>query len=174
MGYLAFRRIKGWACQACGVCCFRFKPILKEDEYRKIERFYPGRCGWDGKSYYILKTKHRGCYFLVNNRCYLQPLRLKPISCRLWPFILKLEPEYGDADFAKIIFQNRKYYIYVDTFCQGINRGDPQKYQDLICEIFKIWLFPETSQIYLTSNTSTEPLTSILQGKLDQTLYDKP
>jgi hypothetical protein len=76
---------------------------------------------------------------------------LKPLSCRLWPFVPKLEPVYKDNDFAKISFRGKEYYIYVNTFCPGINKGEKEKYPELILEVFKIWLFPETSQFYLTS-----------------------
>lgn len=147
--YTPWRRIKSWRCLACGKCCRHFSVPLRAIEYVQItNNFGDGVVTIDtGKP--RLKKVGGTCVFQhPSGLCELQSLGLKPSACKLWPFAI-LDKKHTDAVFH---FKGKKYYVYVNTSCMGINKGDPSELPLTVHEVIEISLNPDRPQACSTSN----------------------
>lgn len=153
---LPWRRIRSWACLACGECCQRFRPVLSAYEYALfLRKFGSGVIEIDSLGNPHLRHVRGRCTFLNSkNLCQLQPLGMKPWVCKLWPFKVsnKLDPR------AEFRYEGREYHIFVDPSCRGVNKGDPQRLPATISEIIDIYHDPSTEQRYSTSTGLGIPL----------------
>ena len=107
-----------------------------------------------GGKYYLRKINGK-CIFLKGNICIIQ--KDKPIACRLWPFYIFRKPINNDeAREATFSYHGGVYYVYVDDYCPGLNKGEkPIRYA--IMEALQIYLGEKHKQKYTTS-----PLLSVI------------
>ena len=152
--YIPWRRIDSWSCLACGECCRRFRPSLTAYEYALIlDTFGPSYIGSSGLGKPCLRMVRGRCVFQNKaGLCSLQPLGMKPLACKLWPFRIKGKTA-RDTDEDEAIFQHKgqAYYVYVDPSCNGINQGDPRELPKVIHEVIEISKEPRKSQFHSTS-----------------------
>ncbi len=75
----------------------------------------------------------------------------KPIVCRVWPFIVMTNPEYGSPELAAFVKNQSNYYIYIDRKCKGIGcHGQNKIDKDLLSEIIQISMRTRKTQSYST------------------------
>ena len=144
-----WRFIRTWTCFACGKCCKKYVVPLSNEEAERLMRKY-GKFVVEkiGRRYFIRKVNGR-CIFLKNGLCTIQ--EEKPRACQLWPFYIYKKPRKSkDAKYAYIEYKNEDFYVYVDTFCRGINRGITS-IKLAVLEALRIYLGEETRQQYTTS-----------------------
>lgn len=153
-GYVPWRKISSWRCLACGICCSRFKVPLRSYEYARIFQIFGSeviRLHHSGKPY--LKKSNGSCVFQdTSGLCLLQPLGLKPVACKLWPFAVrqrKIEGKHNRE--AAFHHKEKKYYVYVKPSCPGINQGRPPQLTSTLHEIVEISLNPTKPQENTTS-----------------------
>src|SRR4030042_3828698 len=81
--------------------------------------------------------------------CWMQ--KNKPMVCRVWPFIVMTNPEYGYPELALFIKNRINYYIYIDSRCKGIRcHGKNKINKDLLSEIVQISMRTKKTQSYST------------------------
>lgn len=138
----------------CGTCCSRLKVPLRSYEYARIfQVFGPKviRIDSSGKPY--LKKVKGNCVFQDPSRlCVLQPLGLKPVACKLWPFAISRREVEGKRN-RRAVFRHRgeRYYAYINPSCNGINQGNPKQFPSTLHEVVEISLNPSKLQKYSTS-----------------------
>ena len=113
---------KTWSCLKCGLCCRKYTVPLNKGE----AEFYQAIFGDDAvakvNGKFVLRKIGNRCIFQNGSLCAIQ--ELKPRNCKLWPFIVMKKPlNKRTAKLAEYEFQNEVFYVYVDTFCKGINAG---------------------------------------------------
>lgn len=133
-----------------------FRVPLKMNEFVKVANLY----GTDklvygvGKAY--LKNRSNGrCVFQTPSMgrwvCKLQGM--KPLACRLFPFRIRKEPLYKRGDDSQIGYRGKKYHLYLDPVCQGIEIGKPSDHlvKKVIPEILSIGMGVAGKQRHTTS-----------------------
>jgi hypothetical protein len=55
--------------------------------------------------------------------CGLQ--HMKPKACKLWPFKIFGEPQYGYASNAVYSYGENQLFVYADSTCSGLRYGKP-------------------------------------------------
>lgn len=151
--YVPWKDIDSWTCVACGGCCKEFKINLTSYEYVKLTRLFGYDIfGIDDRGKPTLKKVSNSCVFQDRSGlCTLQPLGLKPIACRMWPFWIRGEriSEIGDARFEYAGFD---YYVYVDRSypCPGFGRGKKDEIPLIIEELIEIMRNPSIQQMRST------------------------
>ncbi|MEM2210833.1 MAG: YkgJ family cysteine cluster protein [Nitrososphaerales archaeon] len=161
--YVPWMSIKSWSCLTCGECCKQFKIILTPYDYAIIsKRFGYNTIYIDNLGNPCLKKVNGKCIFQdANNLCSLQPLGMKPLACKIWPFIIYKRPkfEYKDALFR---YKGEDYYVYVDKSypCPGVNKGNSEKLYRTIIELIEIQHNPSRQQLYSTSMHKVKLITS--------------
>lgn len=143
-----------WSCIACGGCCSdRFSIILTSYEYAKLSKSYGFQVMYmDRRGNPCLKKVRGRCVFQDSaGLCTLQPLGMKPMACRMWPFTIRREPIPGCGD-ALFQYGGEDYYVYVDRSyrCPGIGRGKPEELHSTIAELIEIRRNPSKQQQYST------------------------
>jgi hypothetical protein len=77
--------------------------------------------------FFIKRASDGSCAFLcssnLNYFCGLQSI--KPQACKLWPFKVLAEPRYGEENQAAYDYHGNRFYVYVDTMCNGLRYGVP-------------------------------------------------
>lgn len=77
----------------------------------------------------LRKTLDDACPFLLRGysgwSCGLQAT--KPLACKIWPFRILSEPEYGYQDESCFEYRNKRFYVYAMPFCPGISWGRPEE-----------------------------------------------
>lgn len=101
------------------------------------------------------------CPFLVrivpSEVCYLQEIGLKPKACKLWPFHVFKNPEYGRGEEAAFSSKYGTFYVYVDARCPGVTLGRPSDLlMSTVIEALEIWLGVRAEQ-HLTTSTLAVP-----------------
>jgi len=78
----------------------------------------------------------------------------KPTACRLFPFRIHKKPVYKEGDTAGYVFNNQKYYLYLDPSCEGVILGKPSERfrTQIIPEIMSIGIGLAVKQRYTTSS----------------------
>lgn len=147
--------IRSWRCIGCGRCCGRFKITLRAYEYALVTRNFGRAVTWmDNFGNACLKNVEGRCVFQGRDGLSkLQSLGMKPLACKLWPFMVCSEPELKFSDDAAFHHKGEEYFIYVDTLypCSGMNRGDPEELPLSIAEAVEITLDPDRPQCYTTA-----------------------
>ncbi len=175
--YLPWSSIRTFRCLACGTCCSHFAIPLRPSEALAIARIF----GWHRiearKGRLFIRKDEGGCPFLVKmislGVCYLQEIGVKPRACKLWPFHIFRNPEYGRREGAAFPSRYGTFYIYVDTRCPGITLGRPtDALAAAAMEALEIWLGVRTEQSLTTSLFITSlhrlnpaPQSSVAVGK---------
>ena len=92
---------------------------------------------------YIRKVRGR-CVFQMKNLCLLQPLGLKPLSCKLWPFYVSTVPvsDWEGREITSLfVLDEREYFAYVNVTCKGIQRGSPEEMKQAISEVIALYRY---------------------------------
>ena len=102
---------------------------------------------------YFIKRDDGRCFFQVPISdhwiCGIQ--KNKPMVCRVWPFIVMTNPEYGHPELALFTENRLDYYIYIDSRCKGIVRCGKNKIdKNLLSEIVQISMRELKTQSYST------------------------
>lgn len=162
--YIPWRKIKAWSCLGCGSCCTHFRIILRPYEYALLTAVY-------GQETIQIDSTGNPCLRKVGGRCIfqdsygwciLQPLGMKPLACKIWPFVVCSEAKSRyNPDEALFTYKGRDYYIYVDRShpCQGFNVGTLEKLYSTITEIIELQLKPSRQQLYSTYTLNPEYIT---------------
>jgi hypothetical protein len=95
---------------------------------------------------------------------------MKPKICKLWPFRITSNEPYGDQQKSEYLFNNKRFYVYIDPDCAGISWGNPtwELTNKTIPEFIELSLGMINRQDHSTSRLSTfvEPeLLSILSNR---------
>ncbi|MGQ9722714.1 MAG: YkgJ family cysteine cluster protein [Candidatus Jordarchaeum sp.] len=151
--YIPWSEIKSWRCLGCGVCCWRFNAVLSPFEYVQfLQTFGSEVIEIDSLGNpHIRKIENRCMFQTYSGLCALQPLGMKPLACKLWPFAVYGEENspkpQGEATFYH---RGHRYYIYVNPQCLGVNMGHPKEYLSTLHEVVNISLDPLHEQKYST------------------------
>ena len=155
VNYIPWRLIRSWKCLACGRCCKKYRVNLTWEEYEKIARYWPQEVKRTGDGFYLKRRPDGGCRFLWGKLCYLQILNMKPLACKLWPFMILTRPDKMDINFEGLYqFKNKEYFVYLNPKCSGINKGDPLNLKKVIEEVINLWLGLKKNQYYSTNRES--------------------
>ncbi|RLF10111.1 MAG: YkgJ family cysteine cluster protein [Thermoprotei archaeon] len=125
---IPWSRVETWFCKACGECCKDYRVPVGGYEALKLIELFGSSCLElrDGR-YYLKKRRDGRCIFQVqvggNWICGIQDI--KPLACRLWPFVVYKRPKLGYSSEAEFEFKGRRYYVYVDPECRGVKLGEP-------------------------------------------------
>jgi len=156
--YLPWRSIQSWRRMGCGRCCKEYQVILSLYGYASVLRtFGPSPIRIDSFGNPCLKQM-RGRYVLQaeSGSCILQPLSLKPLACKLWPFSVGgSESRRGCQEEALFHHRGKEYYIYVNPACTGMNKGKPEELPLTLHETVEISQKPSAPQKQTTSNHFT-------------------
>lgn len=155
MRSLPWRRIRSWACVACGECCRRYRVPLRTREFAEIfQKFGLSAVELDSLGTPQLKRVMGNCFFLDKNNglCRLQQIGMKPLACKIWPFEVHKKPKsWRGVREALFGLNGEEFYVYVNPACFGINRGNPDELPAVIREAIAIKYNPSLGQRYTTS-----------------------
>ncbi|MEM1658307.1 MAG: YkgJ family cysteine cluster protein [Candidatus Jordarchaeales archaeon] len=162
MPFLPWRFFHSWSCLMCGECCEKFNVSLTPSEALLLVKGYGEevveRKG--GKVY--LKRVGGRCIFQDGRACSIQSV--KPSACKLWPFKVSSYPlRLEDKHLAEYDFAGLKLYVYLNTFCRGLNKGTP--IWMVIPEAVAIHLGLTDKQAFTTSLTEASELKPIMIKK---------
>jgi Fe-S-cluster containining protein len=153
-----WRHVNSWLCNGCGLCCREFEVVLRFDEWLNLIRTYGMSVTKAGlNSFYLGKKSDETCLFLCSLYgrwlCGLQ--NMKPMACKIWPFKILGHPRYGSAREAIFRYNERDFFVYVDSFCPQISWGQPtpELVRKIIPEFIEIALGTRKKQAYSTSST---------------------
>jgi len=95
--------------------------------------------------------------------CILQEMGMKPVACKIWPFIPLIKPKYGRDQEAIFEYSGERFYIYVDPRCPGITIGRPSFHlkREVLPEVIELRLGIRTQQRSTTSpigRSTQEPI----------------
>jgi len=163
---IPWARVRDWNCLACGECCKWFVIPLRADELARILHTF-GEWAIEfrlGKAY--IRKPFSRCIFQYRRQdkwlCALQEVDMKPVACKLWPFIPLTKPKYGRDQEAAFEHLGERFYVYVDPRCPGISLGRPSSHlvQRVLPEIIELRLGMRTRQNFTTSRLEElkEPL----------------
>ncbi|MCS7103671.1 MAG: hypothetical protein NZ992_07320 [Candidatus Korarchaeum sp.] len=107
------------------------------------------------KGRFFLRKDRGRCPFLSKlgpfELCYLQEIGVKPKACKIWPFHIFENPEYGKKEEATFSSKYGTFYVYVDSRCPGITIGRPNDMLvNTVLETLEIWLGVRTEQFLTT------------------------
>ncbi len=158
MKLIPWKFFRTWECISCGVCCKKYiVGLSKEEALRLIKKYGKHTVILKGKRYFIRKINGT-CIFQVGNLCSIQ--REKPLACRLWPFFISKKPlKDRDRLLAEFEYKNQVFYVYVDPFCRGLNRGKTPITKAII-EAIRIKYGEQNYQLYTTSRILTTNLSN--------------
>lgn len=153
--YVPWSTVQSWECIACGWCCRRFKVPLRPVEYAKLSEFF-GSAVIELKSFGKVYLLRRGntCIFLQGTFCALQPLDIKPLACKIFPFNVRPEPAGTKVQHSTFFYKGQRYSVYVNRQCKGLQFGIPTRaFRDLVIpEAIELFLNPQKLHRLLTSS----------------------
>lgn len=155
MGYVPWRSVKSWACLGCGECCKRYRVTLTVYEYALIvKRLGPEFIEISETGDPCLRRVKGTCVFQdLNGLCQLQPLGLKPLACKVWPFKVQEAPARGyRSEYARFDYEGEAYYVYVNSSCNGVNAGTFNGLVQAIREVIEMRKNPRKPQFFSTSH----------------------
>ncbi|MGQ9760170.1 MAG: YkgJ family cysteine cluster protein, partial [Candidatus Methanomethylicaceae archaeon] len=128
MRYVPWSKMMDWFCVACGSCCKEFKVPLRAYETTLLSNLFGYRCMEpDVGTFYLRRRENGRCIFQIYNDgkfvCGIQAL--KPLACKMWPFLVCEKPEYEFKEEALFEFRGERFYIYVHPKCRGLKYGPP-------------------------------------------------
>ncbi|MDH5816549.1 MAG: YkgJ family cysteine cluster protein [Candidatus Nezhaarchaeota archaeon] len=128
MNLVPWRKVENWFCIACGECCREFKVPLKVYEAVRLANIFGYKFLELGLGGYVLRKRADGrCVFQFHSNgkwiCGIQ--RIKPLACKLWPFLISERPRDDSKEEAEYEFRGYTFYVYVNSFCKGIVYGRP-------------------------------------------------
>jgi len=153
MDYIPWKQVNNWICLGCGKCCYRYRIQLKDDETAIIRKFWSDAVEEIGEQVYLKKIGKK-CIFQSGKSCGLQPVGLKPMACRIWPFYVATKPasDWETQKYqAQFLCRGKEYFVYVNTVCNGVNRGTRSNLRQVISEIIMLQANPEEQQHHSTS-----------------------
>jgi len=128
--------------------------VLSAYEYATlIKLFGPGVVEIDSHGDPCLKRVEGTCIFQSpEGLCELQPLGLKPLACKVWPFkVVKVEdPGYASLD-ELFVYRGEAYKAYVHSSCLGIGHGTRENLVEAIKEVIEVKKDPRRPQCYTTA-----------------------
>ncbi|MEM4747463.1 MAG: YkgJ family cysteine cluster protein [Archaeoglobaceae archaeon] len=109
--HVPWRFVASWHCDACGICCNKYRVRLRAYEFLKLKGtgFVEEKAGR-----FFIKKINKKCPFQIGNLCSLG--NSKPIACKLYPFSILKKGENS----ASFEFEGEEYFVYVDTFCKNV------------------------------------------------------
>ena len=136
--YVAWRKVRGWTCIRCGLCCVKYLVSLTLGEAMYFQVKYGPVVFRKNNRYYLFMKPDGSCIFLTrhNGIAFCTIYNERPIVCRLYPFYITRKPLDDDKN-ALYIFNEEKIYVYVDAVCPGVNRASNIKY--IVDNIVKMW-----------------------------------
>lgn len=166
---IPWARVRDWNCLACGECCKWFMIPLRADELARILHTF----GEWAIEFKLTKPYIRKLYsgsrcifqYKVQDKwlCILQEMGMKPVACKIWPFIPLIKPKYGRDQEAIFEYSGERFYIYVDPRCPGITIGRPSFHlkREVLPEVIELRLGIRTQQRSTTSpigRSTQEPI----------------
>ena len=150
----------------CGNCCEGLEVGLTIYEYAKIRAIAPAAIELGRYGGISLKKIGARCLFLNEHRlCDLQPLGLKPSTCKLWPFVVSREPKSGMCDDARFSYRDEEYYVYLNRYagprCPGLGRVRPEELPRIVSEVIEIYQGPTRHQRYSTARLVYPTISSL-------------
>ncbi|MEM4699780.1 MAG: hypothetical protein QXT74_02360, partial [Candidatus Nezhaarchaeales archaeon] len=123
-----------------------------------INLFGPGVVEIDRYGDPCLKQVNGTCLFQgEDGLCQLQPLGLKPLACKVWPFKVERARE-GEASYEELFtYMGEDYRVLVHSECSGVGRGTWEGLVEAIKEVIEIKRNPETPQRYTTADLRGRP-----------------
>lgn len=168
MKLVPWRKIENWSCIACGDCCKEFRVPLRAYEAVRLARHFGYTCLEFNLERCVLKKRLDGrCIFQVHSNgkwiCGIQ--NIKPLACKIWPFLVSDTPSHGFKEEAEYEYRGRKYYVYVNPFCKGIAYGRPTRIlaEKVIAEFVELSLGIREKQDFSTSML-VDPRLMVLQS----------
>lgn len=158
MSYLPWRRVGSWRCLACGECCRKFVVVLTSYEYARLTNLLgPDVVEIDRHGDPCLRQRGGTCVFQgEDGLCGLQPLGLKPLACKVWPF--KVERVEGGEEVSHeelFTYGGETYRVLVHSACSGLGKGTWEEMVEAIKEVIEIKRNPEAPQRYTTADLET-------------------
>lgn len=153
---IPWKKVGFWHCSACGECCKKFKVPLTMFEYVEFtSKFGKNIVELDlGKAYLKSNPLTKRCIFqkFKNGKWICGIQEIKPIACKLWPFIILTKPKQKN-DEALFYYKNEIVYIYVDVRCPEVKIGKPTSYliNKVLPEIVNLNFNNKIKQLYSTS-----------------------
>jgi len=128
MNFVPWRQISNWKCAACGECCRSYGVVLSFPEWLAITKTFGTETTVTGIQRFCIRRGYDGsCAFLCRfgSSCVCGLQHMKPDACKLWPFKIMSEPEYGLKEQAYFEYGSHKLFVYADTNCHGLKLGNP-------------------------------------------------
>ncbi len=128
MQFVPWRYIADWKCTSCGICCRFYSVVLSFHEWLRIVQTHGVGYTASGLDKLFIRRRNDGsCTFLSDfsktSTCGLQVM--KPRACKIWPFKVHIQPEFGYASQALYEIGQNKLFIYADPTCCGLRFGQP-------------------------------------------------
>jgi len=146
--YVPWTRVASWHCNACGICCYRYKVKLTFYEYLKLKP--TGLVEEKTGRYFIRKIGNR-CPFQAGKLCSLQGER-KPIACKLYPFLVRKKGK----DEALYEYDGEEFYVYITTDCPNVKLGRRLKSMENLVR--------EAVMLYIGTKRCAELITAPMKG----------
>lgn len=128
MKNVPWKYVHTWNCNFCGECCRPYIVALTTNEWTRIFQNY----GLDVvqpslEGFYLRKNTDGRCIFQYRlGEAWLCAIQhMKPLACKLWPFRVLQAPKYGEEERAFYAYRGQRFFIYVDSLCQGLTWGRP-------------------------------------------------
>ncbi len=178
---IPWARVRDWNCLACGECCKRFVIPLRADELARILHTF-GEWAIEFKltKAYIRKPYSGSrCIFQYRMQdrwlCILQEMGMKPVACKLWPFIPLVKPKYGRDREAFFEHLGERFYIYVDPRCPGVALGRPslRLIQNVLPEVIELRLGIKAKQRFTTSSIRRKVQQQIFTVRSNTIIYQQ-
>ena len=101
----------------------------------------------------VRKVRGRCVFQDSEGLCNAQRLGLKPLACKLWPFMVFKEPRHRFEAEASFRHQGSESFVYVDTAfpCSGLNKGNPEELPLILGEAVEVARDPGRAQRHTTA-----------------------
>jgi Fe-S-cluster containining protein len=143
----------------CGNCCKLYSVVIDFQEWFRIVKNYGVEQTASGlDKFFIKRTTDGACIFLrsLSNTYFCGLQHMKPKACKLWPFRILDKPRYGNSNQAVFSYGQNRFFVYVDSSCNGIRYGAPTRNfaNNVLAEFVEIAAGIREIQHQTTSNIS--------------------
>ena len=154
MMLVPWKNYRTWTCLLCGECCKKYYVPVSTETARNLINKYGRYCIEKRNGKLQLRKVDGKCIFLSDkNSCMIQ--LEKPLACKLWPFYIFKQPKKErDKKLAEFIYNGKRYYVYVDTFCPGLDKGEIL-ISYAVYEAIRLYLRETSRQTFTTRLTYT-------------------